>query len=98
MQQVASREHHFTSRMAMNWLLFCQGPSPMKARYVYAVLFLLANLSAWLMRENRISYYLAQRGNARCHGDQGCLAAQSVLTISLTFCVSSTTINIFFPI
>ncbi|XP_020394983.1 serine incorporator 3 isoform X2 [Zea mays] len=73
--------------MAVHWFFLFQGPSPMIVRYVYAVLFLLANLSAWLTRENGISYFISQRVSGGCHGDRGCLAAEAVLVMSQTFCL-----------
>ncbi|KAG2582466.1 hypothetical protein PVAP13_6KG110870 [Panicum virgatum] len=62
---------------------FCQSPSPMVARYFYAILFLLANLSAWSVRENHMTFFEGQRLNG-CLGDRDCLAAEVVLIISLT--------------
>ncbi|AQK82280.1 Serinc-domain containing serine and sphingolipid biosynthesis protein [Zea mays] len=76
-----------TNTMAVHWFFLFQGPSPMIVRYVYAVLFLLANLSAWLTRENGISYFISQRVSGGCHGDRGCLAAEAVLVMSQTFCL-----------
>ncbi|CAM0152180.1 unnamed protein product [Urochloa decumbens] len=62
---------------------FCQGSTPMMARYIYAVLFLLCSISAWTVRENHITFFEGQRLNG-CLGDRDCLAAEVVLIISLT--------------
>uniref|UniRef100_K3ZLM8 Serine incorporator n=1 Tax=Setaria italica TaxID=4555 RepID=K3ZLM8_SETIT len=68
--------------------LICQHPSPMAVRYVYSVLFLLANLFAWVVRQSRVTFFQGQRRGG-CHGDRDCLAAEGVLIISLTTFVSS---------
>ncbi|CAL4889030.1 unnamed protein product [Urochloa decumbens] len=62
---------------------FCQGPSPMFARYIYSLLFLLANFLAWAVRENHITFFQGQRLNG-CLGNRDCLEAEVVMTISLT--------------
>ena len=72
----------------MNCVFSCQGLSPMNVRYLYAAIFLVANLSAWFARENTASYYLKQRLSGACQGDRGCLAAESVLVASHAFFVS----------
>ncbi|KAL5661112.1 hypothetical protein ACJX0J_028237, partial [Zea mays] len=69
----------------MNCVFSCQGLSPMNVRYLYAAIFLVANLSAWFARENTVSYYLKQRLSGACQGDRGCLAAESVLVASHAF-------------
>ena len=66
---------------------FYKGPNPMVARYFYAILFLLASLSAWAVRENHITFFEGQRLNG-CLGNRDCLAAEVVLIISLTSFVS----------
>lgn len=60
---------------------FCQHPNPMRVRFVYAALFLVANVLAWVTRESRVTFYQGQRLNG-CHGDRDCLAADAVLLIS----------------
>ncbi|KAF8693695.1 hypothetical protein HU200_039111 [Digitaria exilis] len=60
---------------------FCQHPNPMGVRFVYAALFLVANVLAWVIRESRVTFYQGQRLNG-CHGDRDCLAADAVLVIS----------------
>ncbi|AQK82283.1 Serinc-domain containing serine and sphingolipid biosynthesis protein [Zea mays] len=72
--------------MTMNCVFscHCQGLSPMNVRYLYAAIFLLANLSAWFARENTVSYHLKQRLSG-CQGDRGCLAVESVLVASHAF-------------
>lgn len=74
------REHH------------CSCPSlttPMSARYVYAGIFFLANIVAWVERENPITYFRGQRLISGCEGNRDCLAAEAVLIISLALFVSS---------
>ena len=66
---------------------FYKGPNPMVARYFYAILFLLASLSAWAVRENHITFFEGQR-LIGCLGNRDCLAAEVVLIISLTSFVS----------
>jgi serine incorporator 1/3 len=75
------------ARMTMNCGFFYQGLSPMNVRYLYAALFLLANVVAWFSRENHSSYFLNQRVGG-CQGDRDCYAAESVLATSHAFFVS----------
>jgi len=60
---------------------------PMHARYVYGVLFLIANFTAWGLRENPILFFDIQRRSG-CHGNRDCFAAEAVLMISFTLFVS----------
>ncbi|XP_010925321.1 uncharacterized protein [Elaeis guineensis] len=62
---------------------FCNGPNPFIARYVYSLLFLLASLLAWAIRDygrSAISEFQRLKG---CHGARYCLGAEGVLRISL---------------
>jgi hypothetical protein len=52
------------------------------------VLFLLANIFAWVVRQSHVAFFEGQR-HTGCHGDRDCLAAEGVLMISLTSFVSS---------
>nr|CAB3488841.1 unnamed protein product [Digitaria exilis] len=74
---VDRRDHQEESRCHK----FCQHPNPMRVRYVYATLFLVANVFAWVTRESRVTFFQGQRLNG-CHGDRECLAADAVLIIS----------------
>ncbi|CAM0152407.1 unnamed protein product [Urochloa decumbens] len=62
---------------------FCRFPSPMSVRYIYTLLFLLANVFAWVIRENHVTFFDRQRRSG-CHGNHDCLAADGVLVISHT--------------
>ncbi|KAG0528382.1 hypothetical protein BDA96_05G006300 [Sorghum bicolor] len=64
-----------------------QHMGPMHARYVYGVLFLIANFTAWGLRENPILFFDIQRRSG-CHGNRDCFAAEAVLMISFTLFVS----------
>lgn len=68
------------------WSL-CQQPGTMAARYIYAVLFVIANVSAWWLRANPKEFYYRQRKSG-CDGNRDCLASEAVLMISLAFFVS----------
>ncbi|XP_038984596.1 probable serine incorporator isoform X2 [Phoenix dactylifera] len=61
---------------------FCLGPNPFIARYVYAILFLLASLLAWAIRDYGRSAISAFRRLKACHGARYCLGAEGVLRIS----------------
>ncbi|CAM0145676.1 unnamed protein product [Urochloa decumbens] len=62
---------------------FCRFPSPMSVRYIYTLLFLLANVFAWVIRESHVTFFERQRRSG-CHGNHDCLAADGVLVISHT--------------
>lgn len=66
---------------------FCDGPGPMFSRYIYAFIFLIANISAWVVRENHAMLIEGQRLKG-CLGDRDCLAAEVVMILSLTSFVS----------
>ncbi|XP_066340815.1 uncharacterized protein [Miscanthus floridulus] len=68
------REHHCS----------CPSLTTLSARYVYAGIFFLANIVAWVERENPITYFMGQRLSG-CEGHRDCLAAEGVLIISLAF-------------
>jgi hypothetical protein len=73
--------------MSMGCYSFYQHMGPMHARYVYGVLFLIANFTAWGLRENSILFFQRQRLSG-CRGNRDCFAAKAVLMISFTFFVS----------
>jgi len=66
---------------------FCQHPGPMDARYIYAALFLIGNVLAWVLRENPKPFFVGQR-HSGCHGNRDCLASEAVLMISFANFVS----------
>ncbi|CAL4897269.1 unnamed protein product [Urochloa decumbens] len=62
---------------------FFPRPNPLQARYVYAGLFLLANILAWAVREEHVKFFEGQRRYG-CQGHRDCLAAEGVLLTSHT--------------
>ncbi|AQK59150.1 Serinc-domain containing serine and sphingolipid biosynthesis protein [Zea mays] len=68
--------------MTMNCGFFYQGLSPMNVRYLYAALFLVANVVAWFSRENHSSYFLNQRVGG-CQGKIAHLGAGIFLLVQL---------------
>jgi hypothetical protein len=65
----------------------CPRTSPMQARYVYAGLFLVANILAWTVRQEHVKFFEGQRRYG-CKGHRDCLAAEAVLITSHTTFVS----------
>jgi hypothetical protein len=65
----------------------CPRTSPMQARYVYAGLFLVANILAWTVRQEQVKFFEGQRRYG-CKGHRDCLAAEAVLITSHTTFVS----------
>lgn len=57
--------------------------TPMCARYMYAGVFLIANILAWLVREEHVKFFEGQR-HSGCQGRRDCLAAEAVLITSHT--------------
>ncbi|PRQ46612.1 putative serine incorporator/TMS membrane protein [Rosa chinensis] len=62
---------------------FRNGSNPWMARYVYGLMFLLANLLAWAVRDYGKSFLMEMKRLERCGGQNECLAAEGVLRVSL---------------
>ncbi|XP_061993613.1 uncharacterized protein LOC133711520 isoform X1 [Rosa rugosa] len=62
---------------------FRNGSNPWMARYVYGLMFLLANLLAWAVRDYGKSFLMEMKRLERCEGQNECLAAEGVLRVSL---------------
>ncbi|KAH7511888.1 hypothetical protein FEM48_Zijuj12G0030800 [Ziziphus jujuba var. spinosa] len=67
---------------------FRNGSNPWMARYVYALMFLLANLLAWAVRDYGRSALTEVQRLEGCQGAKDCLGAEGVLRVSLGCCVS----------
>ncbi|GMN50488.1 hypothetical protein TIFTF001_019650 [Ficus carica] len=66
------------------WLSqFRNGSNPWMARYVYALMFLVANLLAWAARDYGRSALTEMERLKGCDGGKDCLGAQGVLRVSL---------------
>ncbi|PON73338.1 Serine incorporator/TMS membrane protein [Parasponia andersonii] len=63
---------------------FRNGSNPWMARYVYALMFLIANLLAWAARDYGGSLLTEMERLKGCEGAQDCLGAQGVLRVSLS--------------
>ncbi|KAJ0745439.1 putative serine incorporator/TMS membrane protein [Helianthus annuus] len=66
------------------WAQFRYGSNPWMARYVYSVMFLLANLLAWAVRGDYRPTVLTQMNKLKsCEGHEECLGTQGVLRVSM---------------
>ncbi|KAJ0745602.1 putative serine incorporator/TMS membrane protein [Helianthus annuus] len=66
------------------WAQFRYGSNPWMARYVYSVMFLLANLLAWAVRDYGKKTVLTQMNKLKsCEGGDECLGTQGVLRVSM---------------
>lgn len=67
-----------------SWLdQFRHGSNPWMARYLYALLFLIANLLAWAVRDYGHSILKEMKRLKGCNGGEDCLGAEGVLRVSL---------------
>ncbi|KAJ8564743.1 hypothetical protein K7X08_001203 [Anisodus acutangulus] len=67
-----------------SWLdQFRHGSNPWMARYVYGLLFLIANLLAWGVRDYGHSILKEMKRLKECNGGEDCLGAEGVLRVSL---------------
>ncbi|KAL8234887.1 hypothetical protein R6Q59_020987 [Mikania micrantha] len=65
------------------WAQFRYGSNPWMARYVYSVMFLLANLLAWAVRDYGPNA-LAQMSKLKtCEGVEDCIGTEGVLRVSM---------------
>ncbi|KAH9800512.1 hypothetical protein KPL71_000693 [Citrus sinensis] len=62
---------------------FRNGSNPWMARYVYALIFLVANLLAWVVRDYSSAALTEMEKLKNCQGGHHCLGAQGVLRVSL---------------
>ncbi|XP_027175728.1 serine incorporator 3 isoform X3 [Coffea eugenioides] len=62
---------------------FCHGSNPWMARYVYGLIFLVANLLAWAVRDYGHSVLAEMRRLKECEGGKDCLGAEGVLRVSM---------------
>lgn len=68
----------------MQWFSqFRNGSNPWMARYVYALMFLVANLLAWAARDYGRSALTEMERLKGCEGGRDCLGAEGVLRVSL---------------
>ncbi|KAJ0091181.1 hypothetical protein Patl1_13206 [Pistacia atlantica] len=84
---------------------FRNGSNPWMARYVYALIFLVANLLAWVVRDYSSGALTEMERLKNCKGGHECLGAEGVLRVSLgcfhwsfskiAFCLNTTT-DVFF--
>ncbi|XP_009613799.1 uncharacterized protein LOC107779751 isoform X2 [Nicotiana tabacum] len=66
------------------WLdQFRHGSNPWMARYIYGLLFLIANLLAWAVRDYGHSILKEIKRFKECNGGEDCLGAEGVLRVSL---------------
>ncbi|RAL51066.1 hypothetical protein DM860_005422 [Cuscuta australis] len=61
--------------------------NPWMARYAYGLLFLLANLLAWAVRDYGSSFFKASKRLNECNGGKDCLGTDGVLRVSLGCCM-----------
>ncbi|KAL0552819.1 hypothetical protein IC582_011946 [Cucumis melo] len=62
---------------------FRNGSNPWMARYIYALMFLIANLLAWAVRDYGRGALTEMERLKGCHGARDCLGAEGVLRVSL---------------
>ncbi|XP_071742304.1 uncharacterized protein [Rutidosis leptorrhynchoides] len=65
------------------WAQFRYGSNPWMARYVYSVMFLLANLLAWAVRDYGQATLSGMHKFKNCNGGKDCLGSEGVLRVSL---------------
>ncbi|KAI3524579.1 hypothetical protein L1887_03238 [Cichorium endivia] len=67
-----------------SWIAqFRYGSNPWMARYVYSVMFLLANLLAWAVRDYGPTALTEMNRLKSCKGGEDCLGTEGVLRVSL---------------
>ncbi|KAJ0488044.1 putative serine incorporator/TMS membrane protein [Helianthus annuus] len=70
------------------WAQFRYGSNPWMARYVYSVMFLLANLLAWAVRDYGPTALTTMNKLQSCEGGEECLGSEGVLRVSMGCFVS----------
>ncbi|XP_002965853.2 probable serine incorporator [Selaginella moellendorffii] len=61
----------------------CIGPSRMNARYIYAIIFLLTTVVAWMIRDYSHDALASLHYLKGCQGGHDCLGSEGVLRVSL---------------
>ncbi|XAR53311.1 hypothetical protein NMG60_11021829 [Bertholletia excelsa] len=80
----SSTMDRYTKLMKGSWCSqFYRGSNPWMARYVYALVFLLATLLAWAIRDYGQSILTEMARLKECEGGKECLGTEGVLRVSL---------------
>nr|GEZ01356.1 RNA-directed DNA polymerase, eukaryota [Tanacetum cinerariifolium] len=80
METTNSISNRYAKLLEGSWLTqFRYGSNPWMARYVYSVLFLLANLFAWAVRDYGPSALTEMKRLKSCQGGKDCLGTEGVL-------------------
>ncbi|KAI7728304.1 hypothetical protein M8C21_019823 [Ambrosia artemisiifolia] len=84
-----SIRNRYAKLLEGSWLAqFRHGSNPWMARYVYSVMFLLANLLAWAVRDYGPSALTEMKRLKSCQGGKDCLGTEGVLRVSMGCFVS----------
>ncbi|KAA8523093.1 hypothetical protein F0562_009516 [Nyssa sinensis] len=79
-----SNTDRYAKLMEGSWCSqFLYGSNPWMARYVYSLMFLIANLLAWAVRDYGHSVLKEMERLKGCHGGKDCLGTEGVLRVSL---------------
>ncbi|KAF3637298.1 hypothetical protein FXO38_18157 [Capsicum annuum] len=74
----------YSKIMKGSWVdQFRYGSNPWMARYLYSLLFLIANLLAWAVRDYGLSILKEIKRLKGCNGGEDCMGAEGVLRVSL---------------
>ncbi|XP_065636850.1 uncharacterized protein LOC111988837 isoform X1 [Quercus suber] len=79
----SSSERHIAYKDSSWFSQFRNGSNPWMARYVYALIFLVATLLAWAARDYGRSALTEMERLKGCEGEKDCLGAEGVLRVSL---------------
>ncbi|KAK7841661.1 serine incorporator 1 [Quercus suber] len=87
----SSSERHIAYKDSSWFSQFRNGSNPWMARYVYALIFLVATLLAWAARDYGRSALTEMERLKGCEGEKDCLGAEGVLrTFFITMFLSTT--------
>uniref|UniRef100_A0A5B6YIX1 Serine incorporator n=1 Tax=Davidia involucrata TaxID=16924 RepID=A0A5B6YIX1_DAVIN len=79
-----SNTERYAKLMEGSWFSqFRHGSNPWMARYVYSLMFLIANLLAWAVRDYGQSALTEMERLKGCQGGKDCLGTEGVLRVSL---------------
>ncbi|CAI9293320.1 uncharacterized protein LOC111883901 [Lactuca sativa] len=79
-----SISNRYAKLLTGSWLTqFRHGSNPWMARYVYSLMFLLANLLAWAVRDYGPSALTEMKRLKSCQGGKDCLGTEGVLRVSM---------------
>lgn len=78
---IAPKYHKFIADPCC--IQLCGKPNPLAARYVYAFIFLLTNLLAWIIRDYGHRVLAGLKHLKDCQGGHDCLGTEGVLRVSL---------------